>query len=268
MKKIEGKYKFALAILILYAILMAIIFGPRIINGKQQTYLLIGSSAKWKYDGDKWRDFTTDDISLYAWKNYDIYINQKKFGNYQVTYSEKKWYIFENDKTPVNYQGSFLGIKSNKGYHVGAFEEEDLEESDQIYLNQIYQENGLKENQKTTDAYKVSFDIDGDQDKETIYVLSNLFPNDFVPSTVFNFVFIVDNKKVQTIYKMTDAFTNECNHCKIGLQYLIDVDDDSKYELILNCKYYSTMGSCAMMYQKKGANYRRIKACKTVQNAL
>ena len=62
MKKIEGKYKFALAILILYAILMAIIFGPRIINGKQQTYLLIGSSAKWKYDGDKWHDFTTDDI--------------------------------------------------------------------------------------------------------------------------------------------------------------------------------------------------------------
>ena len=268
MKKIEGKYKIIFGVLILYIVLMAVLFGPRIFKGAQETYLLIGSSAKWKYDGSKWRDFETDDVKLYAWKNYDIYIDQKKFGNYQVTFSEKKWYLFKNDQTPVSYQGDFLGIKSNRDYQVGSFERLDLDEKDMVYVNQVYENHQLKPNQRTTDAYKVVFDLDSDGEEETIYTVSNLFPDDFAPAIIFNFVFVVDHGKIQMVYETTDAFTKQYNHCKIRLQYLIDVDDNQKYELILNCNYYSTVGTCTSMYQKKGGRYQRIKACNHTQKAL
>ncbi len=261
MKKIEGKYKFAFILLILYIILMAIIFGPIILRGKTKMYLLIGSTAKWKFENNEWEDIESNETDLYAFKNFDVYIDQKKFGNYQVAFSQSKWYLFQNNKTPVNYRGDFLGVRSNSDYQVAQFERVDLDESDNVYLEKVFKNHGFDKIERYQEGYKVLFDLDGDKKDETIYVVSNMFPSSFAPATIFNFVFVVDNEKIEMVYEMTDAFTNLYNQCKIRLQYLIDVDNNNHYEIILNCGYYSTMGSCTSMYEKQGKKYVQIKAC-------
>lgn len=261
MKKIEGRYKIAFVILVLYIGLMIYLFGAKIFSPKPKTYLLIGSTAQWKFDGSSWKNIESDEKDLYAWKNYDVFVDRKKFGNYKVTFSEKKWYLFENNRTPVNYQGDFLGIRSNRPYKVADFETEEVTTQDLPYIEKVLEDNGLKTNQSYTDSYKAVYDIDSDGKEETIYVISNMFPLDFAPSNVFNFVFVVDNGKIRMVYKTIDAFTNMYNHCKIRLHYLVDTDDNGKYEIILNCNYYSTQGTCTTMYEKKGSKYERIKSC-------
>ncbi len=261
MKEKTGRYKIVLVFLVIYVILMFVIFGEKIFFPKQKTYLLIGSTAKWKFDGQNWTDLKEEEKSEYTWKNYDIFTHEKKIGTYQVTYSENKWYLFEKDRTPVNYEGQILGVRSNKPYQVASYEPMDLEEEDAVYLNEVYQKHGLKENQRYTTGYKVYFDLDGDQEEEILYVITNQFPEDFAPSQLFNFVFVVDQNKIQMVYEETGSFTNMYDYCKIRLDYLIDVDNNKTYEIILNCGYFSTMGNCTSMYEKKGNKYRQIKAC-------
>ncbi len=261
MKKIEGKYKIVIVILVLYVGLMVVLFGPSIFRGKTKSYLLIGSSAKWQFKDNKWKDITSNEVDLYAWKDFDIFINRKKLGNYLVTYSEDQWYLFQKDRTPVNYEGDFLGIRSNQPYQVADFEKVDLEDSDMVYIEKVLEDHGLDKTQNYTDSYKVKMDLDHDEEDETIYTITNMFPDDFAPATLFNFVFVEDHGKIQMVDEMMDAFTNLYNQCKINLQHIIDVDGNGKYELILNCSYYSVQGTCTSMYEKQGSKYVRIKSC-------
>ncbi len=263
MKQITGRYKIVLILLILYVVLMAVIFGPSLFISHEEIYLLVGSTAKWKYDGEKWSDIEEGEKNLYSWEAYDVYIDQKKFGNYQVVFSENKWYLFDSSKQPVNYNGAFLGVKTKGKYQVASFVKEDFEESDATYLNEVYEKHHLKPNQPYTEGYKVSFDLDQDEEEETLYVVTNQFPDTFAPATIFNFVFVVDNENIKMIYEQTGSFTKMYDYCKIRLDYLIDVDHNGKYEIILNCGYFSTMGNCTSMYAQQGADYQPIKTCNT-----
>ena len=85
MKQITGRYKIVLTLLILYVVLMAVLFGPSLFVSHEEMYLLIGNTAKWKYDGEKWSDIEEDEKNLYSWENYDVYIDQEKLGNIRLS---------------------------------------------------------------------------------------------------------------------------------------------------------------------------------------
>ena len=203
---------------------------------KTATTILVGDSAVWNYSSREWMNVSSKSLlSSFNWQEFNVYIDNKYFGNYLV-WQDEKWYLFDKNRQAVSYQGNLFAYKSDFNMDVLSFTTRAV--TDFSYAKKVLEEHQLDSNSSYTLANVSSIDFDKDGQNEDFYVISNVFAMDFFPDKYFSFVFMVKNNKIYMLYEDVDQ-NDGVNGCKPNLYTVADVDNDSKYELILTCSKYS-----------------------------
>lgn len=245
------------SILVPYLVLIVLLFGSSELKDKIYSMdILLSSGAKWHLEDGKWSDI--NDEKEYNWKKFDVYINNDLIGNYNLLYN-KKWYVYDNKKNLIDYNGTIVAIKGNKKYKLINFHKSNFDTTGENLLKSILREKNINFS-NNFQGTKISVDLDNDGKEEIIYTASNAFIDDEMINRRYSIIFIKDDK-TQIIYEDYQDVSMKYSMCVPKINTIIDLDKDSKYELITECDFYSIMGSCTSLYAMKNNNYELIKGC-------
>lgn len=246
MKKGRKKYIIILIILVIYFVVLFMMFY----NKKEKTIsIVVDNYALFNYTKkDKWKNIplNNDKLDLYNWQNYNVYIDKSFNGNKYLWFNDK-WYIFNKDKSPINYYGSLFAIHTDFDYSLEPINFEEQNINNYSYVYDVLKDNNIKiDNNYTVNSYLL-LDIDNDGTEEEFYTISNSLPIDFTASKYYSFVFMVKNNKVYYLYK--DTYDEMFDACKPYISGILDVDNDKNYEIIVNCGKYSNKGANVNLYK-------------------
>lgn len=247
-------YIILLIILSIFFIVMFLAFGVKNIkDGNRDLTLIVGDNTVWTYSDKKWdfvRNYT--DLKDLSWKTYNIYLDNKKFGNYML-WKDDKWYAFDKNKNAVKLDGNLLAYSANYNINISEFSQAEI--TDYTYVQNVLLDNDLSLSSEFTSLYKIDLDFDNDSNIEEFYVLSNVFANDFDPETIFSIVFMVKDEKIYYIYN--DVSSNKSfNGCKPFFTSFLDLDNDNKSEFILSCGRYSISEQVDMLYKYSDEGFK------------
>lgn len=248
-------YIIVLVILIILFLIAIITIGISDIN-KKNLYLIVDQSSVWEYQKTKWVNISILNYEQYNWQKCNYYEEGKMLGNNYLVYTNNKWYVFDSNKDAIIQNNTFLAVGGNKKATVKNTNQLPTDKSDEIIIQQVLRENSITDYENYVTRSKVITDLDNDNEEETLYILSNMFPTDFSPTKVYNIVFVKDRDSIIYVYKDIDDLANMYNNCKVYLNNILDVNEDNKYEIIIGCGYYSTNGVENNMYTLKNKEYK------------
>lgn len=245
-------------IIVTYLFLAIIFFGfEDFMNKFQGLEIMLSNGEKWQLKDGKWSNI--EDNEDYNWKKFDVYIDNQLFGEYDLLYNNK-WYIFDSSRKSIKYNGKILAIRGNKKYQVIEFQEQDLDVNGEELLKNILDQHNIDYPQEFTYAKKVTLDIDGDDKEENIYTVSNAFTYETDVNKKFSIIFINGDNKQILYHKYVDV-GDQYDLCVPKINSIIDIDEDSNYEIIFECNYFSEMGSCGSLYELSDGTYKLRKGC-------
>lgn len=252
----KKRYIVILLIIIIYFTVFFLLYGKdEMKKSKLETTIIVNDSTIWQLKNKNWYNIR-DDASKkdLNWEKFNIVINNKEIGKYQVVY-DTKWYLYDDNKNPYSYTGNLLAYQANYKMKVKDFKETPI--NDYTYVNQVLEENSLPTNEELTVSNLITLDFDDDGVDENFYFISNAFPLDETPENIFSIVFM---EKSGVIYKMYNSIEKNkgYNGCKPYINDIIDVNDDGKYEIILTCAKYSVETPIDMLYTFTNNDFRII----------
>jgi len=247
MKKKKNIYIAIIFVFLIYFVLLYLIWGRSEINKrKADIVFLIGENTIFQKINNKWYNITSaSSIENLNWQKYHVYISGMSAGSYYLWHSDK-WYLFDKNKNPYNYSGTFFAYDANVDVKVSDFEVGQIDTYQ--YIHQVLEENHLSSNQTYTTQSLTNFDIDNDGEKESFYVVSNAFDEENNPTHIFSFVFMVKENKIYLLYNSVEK-NKMMNGCKPYISNFLDIDSDSRNELILACARYSVQEPIYMLYK-------------------
>jgi len=250
----KSTYVVLIGIILVFSLIMFLVFGvSNIKRGKYATTLVVGDDTVWTYSNKKWMNVTKQTtIKNLNWKKFNIYLDNKEFGEYYLWHDDK-WYAFDEKKNAVVLDGEMLAYNSNYDITVAEFSQNNI--SDRTYIDYVLEQNDISPSSQTTTEYFVNFDYDNDGSDEQFYVISNVFAMDFDPETNFAIVFMVKDDRIYYLYN--DISKNRTyNGCMPYITSFIDVDNDNNYEVILSCARYSVNGVVKMLYKYENGEFK------------
>lgn len=244
-------YIILIVIILIFFAVMFLVFGiDNIRQEKYTTTIIIDNDIVWSLRKKKWSNYHS--YSKLNWKEFNVYVDNKKFGNYYLWHNDK-WYLFDSKKNAINYDGRLIAYRSNYKMNIYDYNIENIE--DFTYVNEVLMDNNISNVDEYTAKNKVSLDYDNDGEIEDFYLVSNVFSMESNPDKVFSIVFMVKDNEVYSIY--TDIEKNTSfNGCKPYFNTFIDVDNDNKYELVLSCAKYSVSHTSNMLYKFKDNKFK------------
>ena len=256
MKNKKAVITFSL-IIVTYLILAIVFFGWDSFMDKVQGVKIVFSTGdKWRLKDGKWIDV---EDSEYNWKKFNVYVDNELLGKYSLLYN-KRWYVYDRKRNLIKYEGNILGISGNKKYKVIDFEQTIFDTTGENILRDILNKKSITYT-KPLSSTKVSLDIDGDNQIETIYTAANLFNDIGVDSKDKYSVMFIKDDEIQIIYEDYQDNSREYSMCIPKVNSIIDFNEDLKYEIIMECNYYSNMGACTSLYELQDGKYKTIKRC-------
>ena len=252
----KSTYVVLLIILLVFFVVMFLTFGIKNIReGKYGVTLIVGDNTIWSYNNRKWNNITSSaSVQKLNWEKYKVFENNEEKGEYSLWHDDK-WYAFDDEKNAINIDGNLLAYRANFNMKVYPFKEEKIDSMD--YVAYVLEENNISTSSKFTTSYKVHFDFDNDGVNEDFYLVSNAFPMDFDPETIFSLVFMVKDNQIYYIYN--DVSENRSfNGCKPFFTSFLDVNNDNTYEFVLSCGRYSIEEQVDMLYQFEDGAFKII----------
>lgn len=254
--KNKQRYISVIIIIIIISIVFLLTIGLKLINNEKVSDLIaLDNNVVFKNTKGKWKVITEDtELKEYNWNSLYTFVDNVYLGKYNIYYNEEL-YLFDNNRNPINYNGSLIAF-SNKEYKLIDFKTNSI--TNDKYINEVLNKNDLT-NKKLTSSYYINIDIDNDDEKEQLYVVSNKFPIDIVnDNKYFSFVFLVDNEKIKMIYKKIEKTEDSYSGCKPYIKSILDVNNDNKYEVIINCAEYSTNKIHSTIYKYKNNQFENV----------
>lgn len=253
----KKKYIIIGSIFLVYLVLMIVIFGTGLF--KNETYMILGSDGKIKYDKG-YVDMNNKDYYSYHNQQYDVYDDNGHLGKNKIKFHRGKWYVFDKNDKFVKINGEIFAIKSNKKYSVLEYDIEEFGINDLNILDEILSENKLTYNELSLQQ-KVSVDIDNDGTKENLYAASNLYVDN--TKNLFSLIYYVKDNKINILAKEIVDAKDAYDGKMYTISRLIDLKDNQKVELITKRSCYSySCNDCYEIYQLKHGKYEKIKTCK------
>ena len=248
MKSNNKVYIVLLVILFVFFIVMFLLFGVE--NIKQESYsstIIVGNSSVFQYKKEKWMNLRMkSSLDELSWNTFKVYQDKQEFGEYELWYSDNKWYAFDHDRNAVNIEDSLFAYDGNYDLKVTYPEEKQVSNLEYVY--QVLMENNIPTSEEFTSIYKLDFDIDNDTVEEEFYIATNTFMVGYTPEKIFSFAFMVKNNNIYPIYQ--DIRENQYyDSCKPYYNVFLDVNNDDKYEFILSCGKYSNQVQMDILYQ-------------------
>ncbi len=235
MKK-NYKYLILFSILFFYGLLMFFYFSNK---KKKELFVVVDNYAVFNYDNKKWYNIILNsrNINDYSWKKYNVYLNGNSIGK-KILWFDEKWYLFDLKHNPINYSDPLLGIHNTYDYDIKYLNVDDtiVDYSDKN-LNKALKLYKIDIDNNYTSLYRKIFDIDNDGIDESIYVVSNSFADDFTAKKYYSLVFMVKNGKFSRLFY--NSSDDNYRSCKAYISNIVDLDNDNKYEIFVNCGKYS-----------------------------
>ena len=247
-------------VLLVYVVFMIAVFGLGLFKNK--TYLIIGTAEKLKYENGKYVDIMPSEKTLYQGAKFDVYDSKGHVGNYILKIHEGRWHAFSDDYDFVKLSPPIFAIKSNKKYSMPTYEIDEFNDEDIDILNGILEKKDIG-NYNLSVNQKISIDLNGDGDKETLYSASNLF-EDNTAKNYFSIVYYVKDDKVNIIkdkiYKKISGYDYDGE--TYDLTRIIDLKDDGKLELVITRSCFSNVcDNCSEIYTLKWGKYKSLRTC-------
>lgn len=235
--------------LVIFTLILFLTVGISDLRRKREKlYIVVDNDAMWVYKNQKWSTISKNDAKSYNWMAFDVYEGNSFSGRDYLMYTNDKWYIFDNSKKAVIPKEKVLAIGGNLNVSVLDFSMSNFTNEDNIYIKTILNRYGISDNVNFTNKEKISIDFDNDGENESLFVLSNVFPNGFTPSVTYNLIFLRDNNSTYVVYKNISGYNDDYSGCKAYVNNIIDVNNDNKYEILIGCGYYSTKGVYYALY--------------------
>jgi len=257
--KINKGYKVIIIILVVYFLVFFCILGlDNLKKNKHNFILLVGESTVWEYASQKWLNVTASStLEKINWQEYQVYIDNQYVNKYQLWFDDK-WYAFNIDpktkeRQAVQLEGDLIAYKANYDLNIKSFKNEKV--TNNTYIQQVLNQNGLSTGSKLTVNNVVQIDIDNDGNLEEFYVISNAFPTDNYPDTIFSIVFMVKNEQIYPMYSNITKGKNT-NGCKPFIRTFLDIDEDNIHEVIVSCGKYSIQKPEDMLFQLSDKEFK------------
>ena len=230
----EKEKKVGIIIIVIILILFFVLFFffggvDSFKNRKDKSIILVGDKTYWEYKNKEFTNIKSNISSLY-WKDYVVYIDNEKFGTYKLWHDDK-WYLYNKNNEAVSYDGNFLAISSN--YNIKPVDYTVHSVSKDKYINKVLSNYNINTDNFTV-KNKIDIDIDNDNKKDSIYLISNVLPIDKYENYRFSIVFMVKNDIIYTVFSDVNNESNT-RGCKPYIDAFIDVDNDNKLEIIMSC---------------------------------
>ena len=237
--KKHKKYVIAGSILLIYLVVMYFIAYRSDILDKQTADIIIDGINGWRYEDRQWNNIY--DYEYLDDDNYfKVYSHNHYYGEYTLRVNNNSLYAFDTNYDSLQYEGSLMAYSSNYDINVFLFDYEMINDNDRLILNDIINSN-LNYNMS---ANKVIVDLDNDESLETIYILNFYDDTDYV---TFSGIYVYDEELEEVI--VGEYLTSfEYNVC-----YILDIDEDNKYELVLSSLYYNNLNYS--VYKDNGKGY-------------
>ncbi|MBS7021183.1 MAG: hypothetical protein KH135_04895 [Firmicutes bacterium] len=259
LKKMRSKKSFIiLGIVFVLYLLVVFVFIPLGNKDKENeyiTYLIVGSNVKWQYEDGKW-DVMKDTAKKIGFNRYECYTNQQYLGNYSLSFYQGKWYLFDRNNDSVDYEGILFAYYSKSNMKVYQDEVEPIDNEGQAYLTDYLEENGISlHNYANLNVNKMYHtDVDGDGEKEKLYVASN-FRNSDIKDKAFSIIFYENNGKIQVVKERFESKEASMILPYYDIIALFDFKDDGKYEFIVEDVPFSRGEPKFTLYQLEGKKY-------------
>lgn len=221
---------------------------------KVQTTILLNPDTIFEYSNKSWVRVNRNYLNDYNWKEFDVFLDSKYKGK-KLVWHDDQWYIFDKNKTAINYTENFLGIKANYDINVKDFEV--ITDDNLDYAYELLSKYNLPSNSELTENDKVVIDIDNDGINEEIYLISNTFPMDTEPDVIFSNVFMVKDNKKYTILESSEK-GDPFSGCLPSINSIIDVDNDNNYEILLTCSKYSAQDPINTLYKFDKTQFNKV----------
>lgn len=236
------KYKLIIIFALIYfSIVMAILF----INGINDVEIVLYPNVSIKYDNKEYKN-----NEFNSKLKYNIYVDNKYVTNSLLSTDEYSTYL--NNEVLTN----FIAI-SNKKIELVDYEINELpKEEYESVLNEL----GISKYGDMTLNKKILVDYDKDGILEEINVISNLFVDPFmddIGDDKFSIVYTIDDSKKNVIYN--NQFSEDIKGCLISTPYIMDINNDKKYELITTCTYFDKLGTKVQIYELEKEEYKLVK---------
>ena len=249
-------YIIILVVLVVYFLVFFLLLGRE--NLKQEKYsttIIVGNSTVWNYSGKKWTKLTGDSIlQKLDWQIFNVYVENENLGEYYLWHDDQ-WYLFDKNKNAVNYTGKLLAYKSNYDLKIINYTEEEI--TDFSYVHEVLKENGIATSSLFTTSRKITLDLDNDTIDETLYIISNVFADDFYPDRLFAIAFIEKEGQIEYLYNNVTSASDE-TVCIPYLNTILDTNKDNNYEIILSCGKISNQEPVDMLYQKTKDGFKMV----------
>lgn len=231
---------------IIFLVVILVLYFLGIIGGEKDTVnVILDSDIMVEYSNDKWSKLKTSDYEKYSWNKYYVYEEgkQKTKDKYSVYISGKDFLVFlekNNNRTPILTTDDSIYLGGKKESKFIEFKKEEIEDKDKNYINSIFKQNSISQEDYNNyvRGYKVVSDFDNDDEKETMYVLSNTFAYK-INKTAYSLIFIKDNDNTKYIYKNIVDSSKRYSICSATLLGLIKIDDVNNLQIITKCGYFS-----------------------------
>lgn len=192
---------------------------------KSNNYLMLDNEII-KYEDGKYRQVKFNDVENELFR---LIVQKQYLGNYYADHydTESDSIFFKLDDKSYMFAKPLLGIQEDVNYI--EFEKKTVKSDDLKELRSIssYEKiNTITDIKEFNEATKVEKDLDNNGEYDTIYS----FIYEFDETNYYSIIFIKLNNKLQLI----DEEYGRGYNTTFSLEYIIDIDNDKNYELIIS----------------------------------
>lgn len=179
-------------------------------------------------------------------KSFDVYTDNTVYKSKEIVYTDR-WYIMNEDRSFIDYKAGFIAVNSVINYALTDSEEADPNEAQRAVIEEFLNSKGIKYNYNTLKKSVMTFDINRDGIHDNIYVVSNLFLNDYSGyDKTFAFVFVRSLNKNNVLYEDVFDGVDAVSICDPYIYSIITIDN--KNTMIIGCEYFSMGGNKFMLF--------------------
>lgn len=264
MKKQKGINKnsvIIISIVLIYG-LVTMIFIYKMNKDKEKinlpTYLILNGEDYYEYSDNQIKSISFDDTD-YSDILFNVYVDDEYKGEFEISSSTSSYegisFINQKDSYAIRPNFNYIAITKDISfidYHREDFTNEDVNELIELLANKDIYDIGNLET-----SYKVSVNVDKDEQKETIYVANN-YDYENIKDNLFSIIYIKDNEEITVLEEYYCTAENYFEFVSCDLEYILDIEKNGNYTIVIsNSDYDITINN---FYIKNGTYYKNMNS--------
>lgn len=179
-------------------------------------------------------------------ERFAVYQNGEYQDAYYLQYNNK-WFIYDDNDKVVKRNGALLAYNGKKLLDVISVEDEAIASEDYNNIDSAILELNYPTYGEISVFDKFVYDIDNNKKDETLYTVSNVY-SEKEEEKYYSIVFFVTEDDIVIVD--SDINSDRYSTATFELSYLIDTDNNKKYEFLVMTDYFSNPENpCQSLYE-------------------